>query len=342
MSKTAAELSDTQIASIVGSYRLQMARYEKLADFVSAALRRELRADPVHHLLGTRVKSTESLKKKLESKRRKYQWEFLSTDLNREVTDLAGCRIIVYVPEDVELAARAVERCSLLTEAKHQDAARVHYGPDWAADDRRHRDRYRATHLLVSPHPDAEGTESVNGAICEVQVTTVAALLCNHHEHDVAYKDGGVPPSEVERHLLDMLSIGGRAADLTAAAFHKERKEHLERERRARQEEIPDAYALRYASEKILRRPLRGEFAPLFKFLETTSAGLTHSDVDALLRELPPPDSDSEIDDVTQLFLAITERRPKDVRSWVEGWHAPRSALRKRLKEALDTPKEPR
>ena len=319
-----------------------MARYEKLADFVSAALRRELRAGPVHHLLGTRVKSTESLKKKIESKRRKYQWELLSTDLNREVTDLAGCRIIVYVPEDVEQAALAVERCSLLTKANHQDAARIVYGPDWSADDKRHRDRYRATHLLVSPHPDAEGAESVSGAICEVQVTTVAALLCNHHEHDVAYKDGGVPPSAVERHLLDMLSIGGRAADLTAAAFHKEREEHLELRRRQRQEEIPDAYALRYASEKILGRPLRGEFAPLLKFLETTSASLTHSSVDALLRDLPHPSAGGDIDDVTQLFLALTERRPKDVRSWIEGWHAPRSALRKRLKEALETQKEPR
>lgn len=336
MANPVGTLSDTQIASIVESYRLQMARYEKLADFVGATLRRELRNRPVDHLLGARVKSAESLRKKLERKRHKYRWEQLSPDLNREVTDLAGCRIIVYVPEDVNRAVEAVVGCSLLSKAKHADAAAVRYGPEWPEEDGRHRKRYRATHLLVSPNPDSDGVDSIAGAICEVQVTTVAALLCNQLEHDTDYKDAGAAPSEIELHLLNSLSSIGCAADLSAAAFHREREEHLARNRREHEEPIQDAYALRFACEKVLGRPLRGEFSPLLRFLETTSPRLTHQYVEGLLASLPRPQAADDRDDVTQLFLSIAAQRPGDVRAWVEGWPAYRSALRRRLKEELE------
>src|SRR5437868_7001594 len=79
-----------------------MARFSKAAQFVAERLRRELRAAAVRrYLLSFRAKHPDDFAGKLRRKRSKYSYAALSADLNSVLTDLAGCRIIVYHATDV-------------------------------------------------------------------------------------------------------------------------------------------------------------------------------------------------------------------------------------------------
>ena len=80
---------------------------------------------------------------------------------------------------------------------------------------------YRATHRLVIA-PDTPDDLSIRGAICEVQITTLAAHLYNELEHDIAYKeDRGEHTTSTEhalrRELLGASLIADRLAKLLLA-----------------------------------------------------------------------------------------------------------------------------
>lgn len=281
------QLTEPIIDELVERYLREMARYELAAAEVANRLRRELRAEArLRHVISFRAKHPEDLREKLRRKagERAYSPSALRKNLNDVVTDLAGCRVLVYGPDDesrvVELIDRTFERPG------HPDAQPPRYEKDSG---------YRATHRLVLARSSEEQL-SIRGAICEIQVTTVAAHLFNELEHDTTYKEHGQTPSESEKNLLE------RIRHLVVVADEEVRDLMHAHERTRRDQQLIDSpEALRFVLEHEVGRPLNGEFSRLHQMLEIAVNELTQ---DAVVARL----SNGKVQEVIERGAAVATR----------------------------------
>lgn len=252
-------LLEPQIERLVLQYTREMARYEKAAEIVANRLRRELRAEArLRHLISFRAKHPDDLQGKLRKKTAdpksdaKYRdYDYLRDNLNDVVNDLAGVRVVVYVPEDELRIVALIDRIFQFPDRKDAQPARY--------------DRpsgYQATHRLVlaSDNPDEL---SVGDAICEIQVTTLAAHLFNELEHDITYKEHGQEPSANERAILEQVLRMVRVSD-----FLVDKLLYEHRATKRDHDVLSDPESLRFALEHDARRALAGDFARLYKMLE--------------------------------------------------------------------------
>jgi ppGpp synthetase/RelA/SpoT-type nucleotidyltranferase len=147
-------LTDPEIDILVGRYVDAMARYEETARLVEDRLRRALRANVVRALLGSRAKHPEDLRDKLARKRsdERYRFSILDARMNEVVTDLAGCRVMVYRFSDVENVERIV-----------REALEVSSLPG-SFERHRKESGYRASHFLVRIGDEVDRL-SLRGAI---------------------------------------------------------------------------------------------------------------------------------------------------------------------------------
>ncbi len=263
-----ARLTDPEIEGLVERYVREMARYELAAAEVGNRVRRELRAEArLRHVISFRAKHPDDLREKLRRKSddARYSLGALQRNLNDVVTDLAGCRVLVYSPQDEAHVVDVIDRT--FDNPDRADARPEPY---------RRETGYRATHRLVLA-PAADDQLSIRGAICEIQVTTVAAHLFNELEHDTTYKEHGQTPSEQEKNLLERIRhlaavTDEEVSDLVGAH---------EKNTRA-QATIDNPQDLRFVLEGAVGRSLTGEFNRLHQALEGTVSQLTPASLAAL------------------------------------------------------------
>lgn len=317
-------LSEGQIDTLVQRYRLQMARYENASKHVEQKLRRELRSHALQVLLSSRAKHPEDLREKLRRKADdpRYAYDELTKDLNRVVTDLAGCRVVVYDPRLEESVTHVVEGRFLLRSGP--DSKEVHRKPSG----------YRATHLLVVLDDRDEIEISLRGAVCEVQVTSIASHVFNELEHDIRYKMQGVKPgTRVTRNLED-LEHASRLLDNVVERLQDERAREMVRS----QSQIEDSEALRFALERIFDRPLVGEVDRLFRLLRSVVTPLTPQTLEVLDvaaahdrgRSLHP----DKADDVIWLTLGLMKEFGGEFREIAGQWRGPTTALKRAIIDA--------
>ena len=318
-------LTEDQIGRVVDMYRLQMARYEAAARFVEQRLRREFRAAALPVLLSSRAKHPEDLREKLRRRAAdgdpRYEFAPLMSDVNKIVTDVAGCRAIVYDPRLEMPAAQVVQRAFAL----EHDPDEVHRKPSG----------YRATHLLV-PLVHAEVEASIRHAICEVQITSIASHVFNELEHDIRYKMKGVEPGERVGRNLEDLQHASRLLDGVVERLHDERAREVDRSKKT----ISDTETLRFVIEGIFERPITGEVAKLFRLLEWAADPLTERAIEKLdLRQAAvrgavrrtsrgyPPD------DVVEIALGLMTRFGEEFRTFASSWRGPQTLLKRAIME---------
>lgn len=332
------QLTDSEIEILVQRYTREMARYEEAARLVEDRLRRTLRANAMRVLLSSRAKHPDDLRDKLAGSRRdvqkrvRYQFAALDKDLNSVVTDLAGCRVMVYRFSDVEKAASAVRESFPLADVDNADES--HDKPSG----------YRATHILVQIPLNAERM-SLRGTIVEVQVTSLPAHVFNELDHDIGYKDHGSKPGPREEDALKEVRWGTWLLDRSV--------ERLMEERASAVKELEDAEELRFVLEKAAARPLNGDFRRLFQLLSVVKPEVTLSvitnvgesksvTVKDLLEQgkqaaddLSIPQSDQN--DVVHMALALFDRFAEEFEEQVRGWRGPPTLLKKAIeKKALE------
>ncbi len=334
----ASTLTDPQIAVLVDRYRREMARYEKAGSLVGERLRRELRQAGVKHMVSSRPKHPADLADKLRKKATErpsvYRWESLRENLGAVVTDLAGCRVVVYAAAHEEVVGAMIAR--LFAQPLRPDAAVARRrGIDKA---------YWATHALVFPYGPGESIDAtVEDAICELQVVTVAAHLFNEIEHDITYKDrdAGLVANDDERQLLVELQGVARVADRLV--------EQLLDVRARRREELADVIAdadtLRYTLSQQARRPLRGtDLGRLLGLLELCLDRVTPAAIRGLgaidmviaagRARLGPGARD---EDETVLYaVGLLDRFEPEVAAAIKTWAGPRTPMRRAIELALD------
>lgn len=318
-------LSEEQIATIVDAYQLQLTRYAEVARLVEARLRRAFRAAALPVLLSSRAKHPEDLREKLRRRSGddpRYQFEALVRDVNRIVTDVAGCRVIVYDPRLEEPATIVVERTFGFDPAETE----VHRKPSG----------YRATHLLVQL-AEADVELSLRDAICEVQVTSIASHVFNELEHAAQYKATGTAPGEGVRRVLADLQDASRVLDLAVERLQDERARELARSDRS----IEDPGALRFVLERAFGRPVTGEVERLFRLLAGTIDPLTVRALELLdVRGVAsrgaarraaaggPPD------DVVDIVLGLLDTFRDELVAIAASWRGPATVVARVIEEA--------
>jgi ppGpp synthetase/RelA/SpoT-type nucleotidyltranferase len=324
------KLTELEIDEVVSQYLWQLARFEKAAQVVADRLRRELRAEArFRHLISYRAKHPDDLREKLRRKAvdQRYAFAALKRDLNAVVTDLAGCRVVVYAQEDESRVAAIIDR--VFRKPRRDDAE---------PPPCRKEGGYRATHRLVLT-PEGPEDLSIDGAICEVQVTTLAAHLFNELEHDILYKqnaDAERTTSAVERELLEEVRFVTRVADRHVDLLVK-----AKREASRDVEEISTPEALRFTLEHLLGRPLAGDFTRLHRMLEATvqpltTGALTDLGDAAQLVERGKATARrigvSDDDDVVHFVLGTEELHPEFL-PMAASWRGPRTPLKRALEK---------
>lgn len=330
-------LTELEIDQLVERYAREMARYEKAAQVVAERLRRELRAEArLRHMISFRAKHPDDLRGKLRRKAEdpRYSLKSLSKDMNTVVTDLAGCRVVVYAPEDEPRVVDLIDRkfsCALRDDARPEPYVKP--------------GGYRATHRLVLAASSSDDV-SIVGAICEIQVTTLAAHLFNELEHDIAYKDDGQQPSLVEKNFLEDVRRLAEMADRQVDRLISARRDTV----RAH-DALDGPEALRFALEHEAGRPLAGDFVRLYRLLDSTLSSLSRAAVSKLggVGEVLSQGTDEaarlgvdedDLDDVVRLVLGWVDLR-EEFAALANSWRGPRTALSRALKklraDAVDT-----
>lgn len=164
----------------------QYAKYQIFAKVVASILGAALKADTFHlWQIQNRAKEPSSLEKKLLDR------DLLGhANIENEIKDLAGCRLIFYSNDEVDkfLNSRIISENFDVDWDKSKTHQPVKESPDVA-------ELYRAHHYLVSLKKDRTQLPEYASFLnlkCEIQIQTILNHAWSETSHDVIYKP---PPS---------------------------------------------------------------------------------------------------------------------------------------------------
>jgi len=183
----------TELEAVRAAYRVEFGRYERLAKWVAARIEREVKAAGIYaSQVNPRPKDVISFV--LKAIRSGY------TDPMTQITDKAGVRVILPLLADVPGVEAVVSESFEVLE--HQDKG-AQLDPD--------RLGYLGVHFLVTPRrQDLDGgTMDLDGAICEVQIHTIAQNAWASVSHPFLYKPPGGedPPDAVRRRINRLVAL---------------------------------------------------------------------------------------------------------------------------------------
>lgn len=166
------------------------------------------------HQISSRVKTSDSLSKKIDTKNDKYY----SID---EITDIVGVRIITYLESTVDSVSELIEKEFVKDLNNSIDKRRLksdQFG-------------YRSLHIVVSFNADRcklKEYKKYNGLKCEVQIRSILQHTWAEIEHDLGYKGELSIPNAYKRSfnrlsaLLETADIEFDRLKIELASYQKE------------------------------------------------------------------------------------------------------------------------
>jgi putative GTP pyrophosphokinase len=170
-------------------YRLFAGKVQELVSSILAA--KQIRP----HSVTYREKSPASLDGKISRGGKSYE------DPLREVTDLAGVRVITYFPTDVDRVVPLLEEQFVVDKANSVDK-RMTTDPSAFG--------YASVHLVVELTPERYALPEYapfKGLKCEVQVRTILQHAWAEIEHDIVYKSSEEIPFELRRKFASLAGL---------------------------------------------------------------------------------------------------------------------------------------
>lgn len=287
-------LTDLEIVSLVERYKRERDRFEKLATMVSRRLSARLWAAAIPHVPTFRSKDPASLRNKLARESGAYEFDRFKTEFSPSIKDLAGVRVLLYRPRDVEPTCALIEELFLVPVPR--EFRKDHTNPDG----------YQARHRVAALRPediDADPTaENLRFTPCEIQVVTISDHIWNELEHDIRYKTPHGRPSEVQGVLLETLRrqlslVGGTVVQLMDAT---------DQQRANASAPIESPEDLRRALEVRTGRTLVGDFEGLLDLLSVVLRELTRTELDHL------PLSSRDLDAAVSLLERAGQSAPPE------------------------------
>jgi putative GTP pyrophosphokinase len=186
---------EAQVELLMNAFLANEEVYAALARQLGALLTTLLeREGVVVQSLAHRVKSQASLRRKLIKGKEKY-------DALSDVTDVVGCRLIVYLKEDVRKVAELVERSFSIDAANSVDKAAL-LDPD--------RFGYISLHYVARIGEDRSNLPEYRHFASipfELQIRTVLQHAWAEIEHDLGYKSTFEIPREVRRQFSRLAGL---------------------------------------------------------------------------------------------------------------------------------------
>jgi ppGpp synthetase/RelA/SpoT-type nucleotidyltranferase len=192
---------DAHSEAAVARFRPVRLDYELLAEVSKRLLNETLSVSGIRvHSIEARAKSFESFAKKaakpseLDPTKPKY------VDPLREITDLAGVRIITFLPRVVEQVCAHVEREFTVLERADKSAELLDEG----------KLGYQSIHFLVQMHPNRTQLPEYQrhkGLTFEIQVRTLLQHAWAEMEHDIQYKSAAVIPGIIRKKFIALAGL---------------------------------------------------------------------------------------------------------------------------------------
>lgn len=262
-------LSREDILLLRARYEERIEVYTSILDGLAMEVRNALPVRFSSCLLASRVKSPESVERRLWRERGEHSPEKCPGS-SPPLRDLVGIRLIPHTRAEVDDIVQHLE-------GYFRRGKRILGKP------KRFTDKYRAVHLYVRAPERLKSTAIGEEIRCEIQVIALPDHLWAELNHDVAYKHvGGLPDTRESaflESLRDELDLVERSVDRL--------KRSTERRREANRQEITGPERLRTVLEHRGREPspVAGDHEGLFELLSSVVDGLTGEAVDRLLDE---------------------------------------------------------
>jgi hypothetical protein len=191
--------------------------------------------------------------------------------------------------------------------------------------DETHDSEYKARHLTIRIK-EAE-QRAVDGAVCEIQLTSLASHAFNELEHDIGYKDQDVEPGPTVAGMLEVVRQATGTLRTAIRQLLAARKEELA----ARKTAITSAMDLGAVLDLAFGRRMSGDFeALLWLWRGVASEPLTRDFVERMAPVLigrfgsrAPAGSD----DATRLAFALALEAPREVEDMAREYPDQDSAL---------------
>jgi ppGpp synthetase/RelA/SpoT-type nucleotidyltranferase len=179
------------IEAYVTSYKQRYDYFLRVAELCYERCRKVLQQSGILHLATFRAKDEERLREKLYQRAQKFKTKYeTADDVERDVVDLAGVRIALYFPAQMDDAVRIL--------CDQGEVFRVEETIPFPKQERRrgseiykyHFAGYEATHLRAIINGDAlsPASQRFAGARVEIQVASVFMQAWAEVEHDLVYK----------------------------------------------------------------------------------------------------------------------------------------------------------
>mgnify|MGYP004702022337 CR=1 FL=1 len=186
---------------VVEQYRTIRPDYELLAEVTKRLLIEMLRASGIRpHSVEARAKSLESFEMKVampseaDPRKPKYIAPL------REITDLAGVRVITFLPRTVDQVCALIDREFTVKERTDKSVELLDKG----------KLGYQSIHFLVEMHPNRVRLPEYQrhrGLTFEVQVRTLLQHAWAEMEHDIQYKTAAVLPAAIRKKFIALAGL---------------------------------------------------------------------------------------------------------------------------------------
>lgn len=187
--------------NILMEYDTKNLLYNSFAFIVKQLLEEMIKSENISYNGATyRLKDRNSLSKKIDKKMDKYK-------CLKDLTDIAGVRIITFYSDDVDKVAELVEK-EFEVDRDNSIDKRKALEPD--------RFGYCSVHYVVGMSPERlklREYQQYDGLKCEIQIRTVLQHAWAEIEHDLGYKSEKAIPVDIRRsfsRLAGLLEIGDK------------------------------------------------------------------------------------------------------------------------------------
>jgi putative GTP pyrophosphokinase len=185
----------------VAQYRSLRSAYEQLAEVARRILSDTLDVTEIRiHSIEARAKSLESFGVKAAKPSESDPTLPRYPNPLKQITDLAGIRVITFLPRTVEQVCHQIEQEFTVLERTDKAAELMDEG----------KFGYQSIHFLVEMHPDRVRLSEYRrhrGLAFEIQVRTILQHAWAEMEHDIQYKSAAVIPVAIRRKFVALAGL---------------------------------------------------------------------------------------------------------------------------------------
>lgn len=186
-------------------YLKEVDYYENAAQICSDSCQNFLERSGLRAIVTYRVKRPDRLSEKLNKRQNRRQYATVEA-IYEDIVDLAGVRIALYFPGDLEAIDRFIKSHFLVKQVKTFPL--TDYNPMTDSGYQRRFSGYHAAHyrVMLDPKNCSEHDHKYANALIEIQVASVLMHAWAEVEHDLVYKPLSGALSTDEYEILDELN----------------------------------------------------------------------------------------------------------------------------------------